>query len=169
MFRLVGAWANEWMNECLCLVWYALRIIFTCRWLVSFFSETNTVSAMHSSISTTAFHLFIYIWIFSFGTYTEALPSHVSLVFAHSAVQTSLRIQFDVEQINSVHRCVSPIQWHILEFKTQRRRSLCLWRVFFHFFLFLLLLRFSLSSYIWWLAGWELSMCIINMMVQPNT
>lgn len=42
-----------------CLLWCALRIIFTCR----FFSETYTVLVMHPSISATAFCC-LYIWIF---------------------------------------------------------------------------------------------------------
>lgn len=77
---------------------------------------------------------------------------HTFLVFAHFVVKTSLRIQSDVEQINSVHRCVSPIQWHILEFETQRELSLSLSRPFASsisfFFLFSLFYAFSFCSLI---------------------
>lgn len=102
------------------MLWELFSVVALFQW------NKHRVLVMHSSISTTAFCLFIYIWI----CFWSGEHCHTFLVFAHFVVKTSLRIQSDVEQINSVHRCVSPIQWHILEFETQRELSLSLSRPF---------------------------------------
>lgn len=94
---------------------------------------------------------------------------HTFLVFAHFVVKTSLRIQSDVEQINSVHRCVSPIQWQILEFETQRELSLSLSRPFafsirFFFFYFRFFMH-SASVH----SSLSIALCVLDMILQLNT